>query len=389
MDEGAAPGRCDDRSTLNWVDGTRRRRRQPPCVDTRPVLLVQTALPPYRQAFCRELATSFGRSLRIAAGTDYFDQSIRTLDETGLIDVNLRNHFVLGRRLLIQLGHAEASIPRYEIRELNPRIITAWLGLIRSRLAGRRVLLWGHFQGRRVGEVHPRFIRRLMVTLSDGVIAYTFEDAERFRRSFPRKRVTVAPNATELSTESALIEGTPRSYFLYVGRLVDDKRVDTLIEGFHAAIAEGLLPDHVRLVIVGHGPAVPTVTELVDRLDLADRVELRPAAYGSAALNDLYAGAIAGVCAGYAGLNVTQSLSRGVPFITIANLNHSPEISVGTVDRSLFLAASAQSGALASTLGHVHRLVADGEIDHAAIRDETVSRYSVEAMVAGFIAATS
>lgn len=58
---------------------------------------------------------------------------------------------------------------------------------------------------------------------------------------------------------------------LFVGRLVEFKRVDVLIEAF----ARAELPDSARLVIVGDGVVRPKLEALATRLGLSDRVRFQ------------------------------------------------------------------------------------------------------------------
>jgi glycosyltransferase involved in cell wall biosynthesis len=76
----------------------------------------------------------------------------------------------------------------------------------------------------------------------------------------------------------------PRDGLLYVGRLVQDKGVQTLLQALAGLQARGLRP---RLTLVGSGPAEAMLKSLTRDLDLASQVEFR-GALPNAELPDLY-----------------------------------------------------------------------------------------------------
>ena len=45
-----------------------------------------------------------------------------------------------------------------------------------------------------------------------------------------------------------------RTHFLYVGRLIEDKHLDVIIEGFRVALEQGSLVPSAKLLLVGSGP---------------------------------------------------------------------------------------------------------------------------------------
>jgi glycosyltransferase involved in cell wall biosynthesis len=204
---------------------------------------------------------------------------------------------------------------------------------------------------------------------------------------YPRKPVFVAPNATELSTDSAITSHQRRTDFLYVGRLTEGKRPDLLLAGFAAAVTRGLLPPETRLFLVGEGPLKAGLRRDAERLGLNSRVMFVGNTFDSNELNDLYASSIAGVCGGYVGLNITQSLSRGVPFVYPLSANHSPEVTLARAGINAFPFDPPNANSLAAALRDAWTSSNDGAIDHNAIRETVIARYSIESTVAGFLRA--
>lgn len=90
---------------------------------------------------------------------------------------------------------------------------------------------------------------------------------------FNNSIIVILPNfvADELLKEP--LTATAEDYFLYFGRLSEEKGIDVLLKA--AAIVEG-----VHIKIVGDGPQAVEYKQLAASLGLAERVEFQPAVYG-------------------------------------------------------------------------------------------------------------
>jgi glycosyltransferase involved in cell wall biosynthesis len=351
-------------------------------------VIVQAAIPGYRALFFAELKAAVPE-LTIAAGESHFEPSVTTDSRAKVnIDHALRNRYLLGRRILFQHGHHKAVRGAgVVVLELNPRVLNTWLTLIEARLRNRRALLWGHHLGRSLGEVRPGFARRLQARLAKGLIAYTYEDAAAMAREYPRQQIFIAPNSTERRTDVELIDGGPRTDFLYVGRLTEPKRPRLLLDGFTRACRAALLPDSTRLVLIGDGPLRSGLLDTVAGTGLEHRIVVAPATFGSDELNRYYSTAVAGVCGGYVGLNITQSLSRGVPFVFALNANHSPEVVLANAGINAFTFEPATADQVAQAYAAAWEADQSGKVDRYEIQRSLMSAYCVELMVEGFVEA--
>lgn len=349
------------------------------------VTLVQLTLPGYRSAFVAGMKAALP-GFRVAAGASQIDPTVGLGIPDDIIDIHLSNHFLLGRRLAFQPG-ARRALKGADVwlLELNPRVLNTWLALIEARLRRRRALLWGHFVGRRSDEVGPRFARRCQVRLAAGVIAYTFEDRDRFATAFPRVDSFCGPNASERADAMAPPPDGPRDSFLYVGRLVEAKGLSMLVEAFRLAVASSMLPASARLVLVGDGPLRDGLLEESRRLRGEATIEVRPATFSSSELDELYGRAVAGVCGGYVGLNLTQSLSRGVPFVYPLVAPHAPEVVLAEEGINALSFAPTEPTALAEALAAMWTMVDSGSLSFERIQSQLLERYSVERMVDGFV----
>lgn len=349
------------------------------------VVVVQTIVPHYRVAFFELLAERLGPRLLVVAGDE--DWTPELAHVPAVTSLTARNRFLLGRRLLWQsdvLGPSRDA--EVAVLVLNPRILSAWAVLALRRLRGRRTLLWGHAWPRR-GRTSPTDrLRRLMRRLSDGLVVYTEAEAEEARADSPRTAVVAAPNAlyrrAELERAAA---ADPVTDLVFVGRLVGEKRPDLLLDAFLAALPE--LPDDVRLVFVGDGPLRPELEAGARAADAAERVFFRGHVSAFEEISRVYAGAIASVLPGTAGLTLVQSLGFGVPVVIARDARHGPEIDLALegVNARFFAAGSQEE--LASTLvavaGERGRWREQREVISAPIRDA----YTVESMVEAFLSA--
>jgi glycosyltransferase involved in cell wall biosynthesis len=345
--------------------------------DPRPprVLLIQTCLPDYRQRFVTELERRLGRDLLVAVGTDHFDGTSSSDVDGQSVSLAHRNVFLLGRRLLWQRDVVRSGIASSAVViELNPRILSSWLILLIRRSLGRRTIAWGHSRGRAGGTA----LRNLMRRMSSAVIVYTETEREDLVATAPGMLVVAAPNAVYPAESMKPVE--KGQSLVWVGRMVATKKPELAVRGFAAALDH--LPAHCQLVMAGDGPLRPAVRQLVDRLELADRVRL-PGHVPPDHMAEVFAGAAATICTGYVGLNMVQSLGFGVPVLYAIQEPHSPEIEAATPANSVRF-ASDDADALAAAMVSVF----DGWTpDRPAIAERCRQTYSVEAMVDGFLAA--
>jgi glycosyltransferase involved in cell wall biosynthesis len=293
--------------------------------------------------------------------------------------------FLLGRRLLWQRRCVRPlSKPSTLVLELNPRIVSSWLLLIRRRLARRRNVLYGHAWPRRGANAPTDRVRGLMRRLGDAVIVYTESQARELATLMPGVMVRAAPNALYSRTLAiGRADRRPAHSILFVGRLVPAKKPLLLLEGFARVVSD--LPADTRLVFVGDGPLSPALQERARGLGVADRVEFAGHVEAFDRLRALYADALVSVSPGYVGLSLTQSLWFGVPVLIARDEPHAPEIEAAEPGFNSVFFDSDSSEALGRELVRAfeHR---DRWLDRAPeIARVCVSRYSLESMVEAIV----
>lgn len=129
----------------------------------------------------------------------------------------------------------------------------------------------------------------------------------------PAGRVVVAPMGVDIRRFRPPAAGN-RSGLLFVGRLVEGKGVDTLIEAF-ALLAAGH-PD-LRLVVVGDGPLRPGLEARVMTLGLADRVAFTGALAADAVADAMRGAVVLAMPSRSEGLGLVaaEALACGCPVV--------------------------------------------------------------------------
>jgi glycosyltransferase involved in cell wall biosynthesis len=110
--------------------------------------------------------------------------------------------------------------------------------------------------------------RRLTFPLADGIVVLT----ENIRQNFPktiRRKTSVIPNPLRLPPTSETGIDVPRPMILSVGRLIELKRHDMLLDSFASLSAK--YPDWT-LAIVGDGPLMESLRIQAKELDVESRV---------------------------------------------------------------------------------------------------------------------
>lgn len=337
-------------------------------------------LPFYRQACAEQLVETTGSGLALFAGDHHVDKSVRT----GISDdLYTRVHnLVIGGRALLQIGHwKDVMTADNVVLDLNPRSLSAWVLLLLRRLTGRRTLLWGHLHPRAGAGSKTAVIRNAMRRLAHGTILYGYDSVVLAKRELPASPIWVAPNALYSAKDLTPALGREPRSFLYVGRLVTQKKVDLLIRAFARS---NLTDSGYSLVIVGEGEDRAALEQLARDLNIAPVVKFFGHESDPDKLRLLYSEAVASVSPGYAGLSLTQSLGFGVPMIVSKEERHAPEIELRRLGGVRFFHTdSVESLATALT----NATVEQSSVSRSVLSGRVASTYSAEGMAKGLLAA--
>lgn len=354
---------------------------------TNNVVLVLSVIPNYRQSVMSALALDLGPTLQVYTGKASFDPTVRLGVTLGNRLTQVRNSYLVGRRLLWQRGVFVAAVRAdVAILELNPRILSAWAIAVCRRLRRRPTVLWGHAWPRKGQRSWTGILRRPMWALADVILAYTVSDAADLRKA-SRKPVVAAPNALYESVDAGdgSWRGGGTTAFLFVGRLIGEKKPSLLVNAFALAVRE--LGPTARLILVGDGPLRKPLEQLSEKLGVRDVVEFWGELSGPADLRPLYERSLASVSPGYAGLSLTQSLWFGVPMVIARDEPHAPEISMALDGDNVVFVESDSADQLAAALVTLAMECDSWIARRPRIATDCVTSYSVDAMASGILAA--
>lgn len=343
--------------------------------------VIVAVLPEYRHHFLVELRRSLeerGDELVLVAGDTHLDATVRSGTHEGVV-VQPSRH-LMRRRLLWQKGVLRfVRGADVVVVDLNPRSITAWLLIALCKARGRRVLVWGHINPRQGPSSKTAPLRKLMREAADGVISYTWTDADQARRESVKLGIWVAANGLYPAEKLGWDREGVRSRALYVGRLEPPKKPALALEAF--ALAVGRLPATARLTFVGDGSLRPSLERRVHELGLGCRVDFLGHVGDFESLRSLYSETVVSLSPGYVGLSLTQSLGFGVPMIVADDEPHAPEVELLSESSGMTFSADDVED-LARSIIQAHT----GELtwDHAGIARSIGETYSSTAMASGF-----
>lgn len=348
--------------------------------------IIYSALPHYRQPILELLGQLTEGRLEVYSGPDQFDPTLVTDVDISSGYHEVRNHYLMSRRVLWQSGVVLPGVRAENvILELNPRILNVWVTLVLRKILRRPTVLWGHAWSKRGSS--PRFdrLRAAQRRLADAIVVYTQTQKRELLERTPGARVMSAPNslyregvsgplATELAGHS----------FVFSGRLVPMKRPRLLLEAFAKARHSGAPGS--SLSVIGDGPERPHLERLAVEFGISDAVRFYGHLTDPDRLRDIYADAVASVSPGPVGLAITQSLWFGVPMVVADDEQHGPEVEAAVEGRT---AAFFRAGQVDELCDRLVQMWTDREIWRArrlTLAADCRATYSAEAMARRLLA---
>jgi len=191
------------------------------------------------------------------------------------------------------------------------------------------------------------------------------------------------PNDLRSFRQRLDLEG--RQVALYVGRLIKEKRLRTLLDAWSLVLDRkwSTLP---RLLIVGDGEERPRIEEYVDESNLSETVKLVGEIRGYAEVCPYFLVSRAFVLPGTGGLGINHALTHGVPAVVVGG--DGTEQDVIEDDRNGFLVPTGDIHILAD---RVSRLLTASSVEWTTMsecaRRVVRERASVRHMIAGLASA--
>jgi glycosyltransferase involved in cell wall biosynthesis len=351
---------------------------------------MQTVAPHYRQAVFELIQELEGDGFELVAGEEYFDPTVRTQVREPVEYRLVRNHYLLGRRLLWQSGSLLRCVRAERVLlELNPRILNVWATLLLRRALRRRTTLWGKAWPHAGRDAPSDRVRNLLRRLAGNVVLYTETEARELRLRSPTLNVTAAPNALYPLSEAHHRQpaGSARS-FICVGRLAAAKRPGLALEAF--AVASPDLGEDAEFVFVGEGPLRGQLERRALDLGVADHVRFTGfvPAWDLDVFRTLYGDAVASVSPAFVGLSLMHSLWFGVPMIIAGDEPHSPEVEAAVEGETAFFVPSDSAAALAARMVSVWHERDVWLARRSALAARCHERYSAERMASQLTSAT-
>jgi len=348
-------------------------------------------VPDYRLVVFDQLAKSMG-DFKVASGLTYFTSGFKTVSESRLWWIPLRNRFLFGKKYLWQQGAIRTCLPaEVVLMEWNPHVLSTWVVLFLRLALFRKTLLWGHIISRDAtfSLAVAGAIRRFMARLSSGVVTYTNSDALTFKASLPSCRVWAAPNSNVTAAEMGCAMGSKDTALntLFVGRLISRKKPLLLLEGWF--IAKPYLPASAKLVFTGEGPERAKLEQRARELNITEDVIFYGHVNDPGTLREIYSRALVSTSPGYVGLSSIQSIAYGVPILVAESEPHSPEIEACLANETAVFFASNDPSSLAAALVKVYQNIGHWHEARTSIAAFALKNYSVENMVASMARAFS
>jgi glycosyltransferase involved in cell wall biosynthesis len=127
---------------------------------------------------------------------------------------------------------------------------------------------WDEYLGRLA--FGGKTVERLAATVPQHPIAVSKNTADRLARIGPeRDDIAVVPNGIDYNHIRSVAPTESGYDVLFVGRLIEDKRVDLLLRAFDRIAHE----HNLTLGVIGDGPEAERLRKLADRLDTSDSID--------------------------------------------------------------------------------------------------------------------
>lgn len=307
------------------------------------ICIVQPVVPGYREPLFRALAEKPDMCVTVRAGLSSPgdpDTSPSALRSTFRFELSRTSR--LGPMLVQTAQWTSIDRETFDAVILSWNVRYLWLfpALLKGRVVGMPIVLWGHAKSPRDNPL-KRWVRRQAARLAAYSVVYSESALERFSgyRSI-RSRVTVAPNAidqTPLREAEQWWRREPEMFadfldrhglrssrvLLFVARLSAERRLDLLLNALLDVIP---CAPNVRLIIIGDGGERANLETMTKALSLSSRVSFLGAIYEERSLAPWFMASDAFVFPSGIGLSLLSAFGYGLPVITSdAKDAHGPE----------------------------------------------------------------
>jgi len=309
----------------------------------------------YREPVLRRLSSMLGpHNLILAADlSDGRGGEIPNISEEVLREICVfhRLHNCYFRGILFQAGllklifRLPVSTPVIFLGDA--KYITTWIATVIHRIRGGKVLFWTHGTRRPLTGLRG-MILRLFYSLPSRLLLYGDRARSLLEDAGITTPSTVIFNSLDFDLQCKMTKDTgpvrrDRGKLLFCARLSRNKRVDVLIEAVHILLEQGI---DISLDIVGDGPCLNELKELVSNYSIEEKVNFHGSIYEEDKLARIFLAASIFVVPEAAGLSVMHAMAYGLPVITSDDeCIHMPESEaiVQGITGGFFVRANAKS----------------------------------------------
>lgn len=289
------------------------------------ILFLLPNYPSYREDFIKsvmEKSQSKNYKLYVVAGTNVMDKIVQ--DGSSRSEV-LRQRTLSTKFLGFNVGWQKGLIRHYMkvkpagiVLMFHTGKVNYWLLLIIHFLRGGKYIIWGSGY-RRIDLSSSRLkikhaIKEYFEFRSSAYITYS----QYFKNilvdlGYPINNIYVAQNTIKIEQNLDVNHRNPRKFiFLFVGALVRQKNIDTLLKALYLLKKSNNRPFEAH--IVGDGDERPNLEMLTERLGLSENVTFFGALYGEA-LRIRFVSSSLFVLPGTGGLAVNEAMSYALPVV--------------------------------------------------------------------------
>lgn len=364
--------------------------------------IIQRVLAKYRVPFFDRLATQPNLQVSVLAGDPLTHEGLRTTQRLAQAQLwRARNQYLgIGAGSICWQGGIHDWLQRYDphilVTDANPRLLSSRTAIRWMHQRCRPVLGWGLGRLPRNGPAWLSrcrdWIAKDLLNRLDGVIGYSSKAAQDYvSAGITKDKIFIAHNAIDNSESEHFLErfGTNDTWIqpwkenlnlsssapivLFVGRLLDQKKVELLIDA-----CAPLFPQ-CQLLVVGDGPQRHAISSHArphgEFIHLAGHLD-------GEALAKCFIAADLFVLPGLGGLALHQAMSYGKPVIASFGDGTEADLIREGINGARFESGNASD--LRAKIQHLlsdrSRLAAMGKASLAIIRDEM----SLDAMVKAF-----
>lgn len=260
-----------------------------------------------------------------------------SIKEGGLRLLNVTNKWFLKEKGLWQKGLiSKLKENNFDVIIFlgNPYYLTTWLGLIYSKLKGKKTYLWTHGVTSSENGIKWRF-RKLFYNLSDGLLLYGHKAKEvMIKNGFSEKKLHVIYNSLNYEKQvkfreqinsldakeakSILFENPELPTIVFVGRLTQQKKLEMIIKAVKILFNTNF---KINTLFIGEGSTTDQLKKSVKNYGLGDYFNFYGACYQESKLAELIAACDICVSPGEVGLTAITSLGYGTPVISHDNFS--------------------------------------------------------------------